>query len=121
MRHACGVTLLHVVLSMWRAAAGGCSWCGLPCANFVSKRTQVACRIHAADIAQDSREQALKRVYVPAPCREQIQHIQREPHSRLPENVPPGYHKHVGMVDELEEVHPMEGASSAVLCDWLLL
>lgn len=39
---------------------------------------------------------------------EQIQHIQREPHSRLPENVPPGYHKHVGMVDELEEVHPME-------------
>ena len=46
---------------------------------------------------------------VPDPCREQIQHIQREPHCRLPETVPQGYHKHVGMVDELEEVHPMEG------------
>lgn len=60
-------------------------------------------------------------MYVPAPCREQIQHIQREPHSRLPENVPPGYHKHVGMVDELEEVHPMEGETLAVRCDCLLL
>ena len=58
--------------------------------------------------------------HVPAPCREQIQHIQREPHSRLPETVPPGYHKHVGMVDELEEVHPMEGENSAALCVCLL-
>ena len=63
----------------------------------------------ALQIVQNRCQQALNNLYVPAPCREQIQHIQREPHSRLPESVPPGYHKHVGMVDELEEVHPMEG------------